>query len=93
MLEHRQAQPGNQSGETPDTELAVEQLASLCKASGDRLRLQVLQVLRQDSLAVQELCRIFDTRQPALSHHLKVMAGTGLITVPALWVRRPGEEP
>jgi DNA-binding transcriptional ArsR family regulator len=57
----------------------IDELTALCKASGDRLRLEVLQVLRQDSLAVQELCSIFDIRQPALSHHLKVMAGAGLI--------------
>ena len=59
--------------------LQIDELAALCKASGDRLRLEVLQVLRQDSLAVQELCAIFDLRQPALSHHLKVMASAGLV--------------
>ena len=61
------------------TGLQIDELASLCKASGDRLRLEILQVLRQDSLAVQELCAIFDIRQPALSHHLKVMASAGLV--------------
>jgi DNA-binding transcriptional ArsR family regulator/ubiquinone/menaquinone biosynthesis C-methylase UbiE len=61
------------------TGLQIDELASLCKASGDHLRLEVLQVLRQDSLAVQELCAIFDIRQPALSHHLKVMASAGLV--------------
>lgn len=78
MLKHRQADAG--SGETPQAYIAIDDLAGLCKASGDQLRLQVLQVLRQDSLAVQELCHIFDTRQPALSHHLKVMATQGLVT-------------
>ena len=63
-----------------DADSAIEQIASLCKASGDGLRLQILQLLRQDSLAVQELCTILDVRQPALSHHLKVMAGAGLVT-------------
>ncbi|MEP5765777.1 MAG: metalloregulator ArsR/SmtB family transcription factor [Halieaceae bacterium] len=69
-----------ESGETCGAHIAIEDLAGLCKASGDQLRLQVLQVLRQDSLAVQELCAIFDIRQPAMSHHLKVMAQSGLIT-------------
>ncbi len=64
---------------TATTGLRIDELAGLCKASGDRLRLEMLQVLRQDSLAVQELCAIFDIRQPALSHHLKVMAGAGLV--------------
>ena len=32
-----------------------------------------------DSFGVSELCAIFDTRQPALSHHLKVLASAGLV--------------
>ena len=61
----------------PDQQLAA--LASLCKASADPLRLQVLRVLRKDSFGVSELCSIFDIRQPALSHHLKVLANAGLV--------------
>jgi ArsR family transcriptional regulator len=80
MLNQRQAGAGDASDNARDANIAIEALATLCKASGDQLRLQVLQVLRQDSLAVQELCRIFDIRQPALSHHLKVMAAAGLVT-------------
>ena len=57
-----------------------EQLASFCKACGEKLRVEMLQVLRQDSLAVQELCTLFDVRQPAMSHHLKVLATAGLVT-------------
>jgi ArsR family transcriptional regulator len=54
-------------------------MASLCKASADPLRLQVLRVLCKDSFGVSELCTIFDIRQPALSHHLKVLASAGLV--------------
>jgi ubiquinone/menaquinone biosynthesis C-methylase UbiE/DNA-binding transcriptional ArsR family regulator len=61
-------------------EIAIGDLAGLCKAAGDKLRLEVLQVLRQDSLAVQELCSIFEIRQPAMSHHLKVLTGVGAVT-------------
>ena len=64
----------------PGADIATEELPGLLKAGGDRLRLLVLKLLRQDSLAVQELCAILDVRQPALSHHLKVMAATGLVT-------------
>jgi ubiquinone/menaquinone biosynthesis C-methylase UbiE/DNA-binding HxlR family transcriptional regulator len=63
-------------------EPAEEQLAaltSLCKASADSLRLLILRVLRNDSFGVSELCSIFDIRQPALSHHLKLLANAGLI--------------
>ncbi|MEZ5570535.1 MAG: metalloregulator ArsR/SmtB family transcription factor [Halioglobus sp.] len=61
----------------PDPHLAA--LTHLCKASADTLRLLVLRVLRNDSFGVSELCSIFDIRQPALSHHLKVLANAGLI--------------
>ena len=57
----------------------LEALVALCKASADPLRLQVLRVLRSDSFGVSELCTIFAMRQPALSHHLKVLAGAGLV--------------
>jgi ArsR family transcriptional regulator len=36
-------------------------------------------VLQQDSFGVSELCALFDIRQPALSHHLKVLAQAGLV--------------
>ena len=64
---------------TGDSEQALLGLAALCKASADSLRLQVLRVLRNDSFGVSELCTLFDMRQPALSHHLKVLAGAGLV--------------
>lgn len=60
-----------------DARLAA--LTNLCKASADHLRLLILRVLRNDSFGVSELCAIFDTRQPALSHHLKVLANAGLV--------------
>ena len=60
-------------------ELQLTALAALCKASADPLRLQVLRVLRKDSFGVSELCALFGIRQPALSHHLKVMASAGLV--------------
>ena len=60
-----------------DARLAA--LTNLCKASADHLRLLILRVLRNDSFGVSELCAIFDTRQPALSHHLKVLHDAGLV--------------
>jgi len=57
----------------------LDALAALCKASADPLRLQVLRVLCKDSFGVSELCALFDMRQPALSHHLKVLAQAGLV--------------
>ncbi|MEE4660616.1 MAG: metalloregulator ArsR/SmtB family transcription factor [Halieaceae bacterium] len=83
MLADQQAREGAHEprpGSDRSAQNAIEAIASLCKASGDGLRLQILQLLHQDSLAVQELCALFDMRQPALSHHLKVMANAGLVT-------------
>jgi DNA-binding transcriptional ArsR family regulator len=58
---------------------AVEQLSTLLKASGDTLRLEILRVLDRESFGVHELCSIFAMRQPAMSHHLKVLARVELI--------------
>ena len=70
-------QPGEPGQQAPEQPLLA--LANLCKASADPLRLQVLRVLRKDSFGVSELCSIFNIRQPALSHHLKVLANAGLV--------------
>ena len=58
---------------------ALDQLAAIGKASGDTLRLQILRVLSTESLGVLELSAVFDMRQPAMSHHLKVLAQAGLV--------------
>lgn len=67
-------------GQTDTNVCNSEQLAQLCKASSDKLRLDILQVLSRDSYSVQELCQIFDLKQSSMSHHLKVMAAAGLVT-------------
>jgi len=66
-------------GETDILPSLATDLAAFCKASADPLRLQILRVLREDSFGVSELCAIFGIRQPALSHHLKVLAGASLV--------------
>jgi ArsR family transcriptional regulator len=58
----------------------ADQLAALCKAGGEPLRLEVLRVLSRDSFGVLELCQIFDCSQPGMSHHLKVLAEAGLVS-------------
>ena len=68
-----------ETADQPQTDLQLVALTNLCKASADTLRLLVLRVLRTDSFGVSELCSIFDIRQPALSHHLKVLANAGLV--------------
>lgn len=73
------ARPGLATHEDQSASAALPSLSSLFKACGDELRLQILQVLRADSLGVLEMCSILDTRQSALSHHLKVLFNAGLV--------------
>jgi len=58
---------------------ACDELASLCKAGGDPLRLNVLRALANDSFGVLELAQIFAIGQSGMSHHLKVLAQAGLV--------------
>jgi ArsR family transcriptional regulator len=57
----------------------LDQAAAFLKAAADPLRLLILRVLASNSYNVAELCQIFSLRQPALSHHLKLLAHAGLI--------------
>ncbi|MEG1625674.1 ArsR/SmtB family transcription factor [Pseudomonas sp.] len=66
----------------PASSIRLEQndeLAALCKASGDPLRLNVLRALASDSFGVLELAQIFAIGQSGISHHLKVLAQAGLV--------------
>jgi ubiquinone/menaquinone biosynthesis C-methylase UbiE/DNA-binding transcriptional ArsR family regulator len=63
---------GNEENEDHDRQ-RLEDVVAVAKAAGDRLRAQVLRVLREESYSVSELCHLFDIPQPALSHHLKVL--------------------
>ncbi|MFI8978563.1 ArsR/SmtB family transcription factor [Ectopseudomonas khazarica] len=56
-----------------------DELAALCKAGGDPLRLNVLRALSNDSFGVLELAQIFAMGQSGMSHHLKVLAQAGLV--------------
>jgi ArsR family transcriptional regulator len=60
----------------PDT---LHSLASLYKACGDELRIEVLRALKSDSFGVLELCEIFGIKQSAMSHHLKVLNSQALV--------------
>ena len=54
--------------------------ASIFKAAGDPMRLEILRIMRCDSFGVLELCKLFSIQQPSMSHHLKVLANAGLVT-------------
>src|SRR5205085_6264535 len=58
----------------PDVERQqAERMATIAKALGDPIRLQLVDVLRKHAgkVCVCELVPLFDISQPTLSHHLK----------------------
>jgi ArsR family transcriptional regulator len=60
--------------------LEIDELAALNKAAADVMRLQILQLLQQDSFGVLEIADIFDVSQSRMSHHLKILASARLLT-------------
>ena len=66
----------------PDTDRAqAERMAGIAKALGDPIRLQLVDVLRQNAgqVCVCELVPLFDLSQPTVSHHLKVLREAGIV--------------
>jgi ArsR family transcriptional regulator len=63
-----------------DSERAAR-MASLAKAIGDPVRLQLVDVLRKHAgeVCVCELVPLFDLAQPTISHHLKVLRDAGVV--------------
>ena len=61
----------------------AERMASLAKALGDPIRVQLVDVLRGHAgkVCVCELTPLFDVSQPTISHHLKVLRDAGLVGV------------
>jgi ArsR family transcriptional regulator len=56
-----------------------QSLIETLKAFSDPLRADVLRLLARDSYGVLEIAHILDVSQPALSHHLKILAKAGLV--------------
>jgi ArsR family transcriptional regulator, arsenate/arsenite/antimonite-responsive transcriptional repressor len=66
----------------PDVEPErAERLATIAKALGDPVRLQLVDVLRNHAgkVCVCELVPLFDISQPTLSHHLKKLRDAGIV--------------
>ena len=59
----------------------AERMASVAKALGDPIRLQLVDVLRKHAgkVCVCELTPLFDVGQPTVSHHLKVLRDAGVV--------------
>ena len=56
-------------------------MATIAKALGDPVRLQLVDVLRKHAgkVCVCELVPLFDLSQPTVSHHLKVLRDAGIV--------------
>ena len=66
----------------PDIERTeAERMASVAKALGDSIRMQLVDVLRKHAgkVCVCELVPLFDLSQPTVSHHLKVLRDAGVV--------------
>ena len=66
----------------PDVERdEAVRMASVAKALGDPVRLQLVDVLRKHAgkVCVCELVPLFDLSQPTVSHHLKVLREAGIV--------------
>ena len=59
----------------------AERMATVAKALGDPIRLQLVDVLRKHAgkVCVCELVPLFDLSQPTVSHHLKVLTTAGFL--------------
>lgn len=73
------AQLASISNRLQDDPLSTSTLATYLKAVADPLRLEILRILSHDSFGVLELSRAFNTTQPGMSHHLKVLSTAGLL--------------
>src|SRR5919201_4934134 len=66
----------------PDVERRqAGRMATIAKALGDPIRLELVDVLRKHAgeVCVCELVPLFDLSQPTVSHHLKVLRDAGIV--------------
>jgi ArsR family transcriptional regulator, arsenate/arsenite/antimonite-responsive transcriptional repressor len=66
----------------PDVEpQQAQRIATIAKALGEPVRLQLVDVLRKHAgkVCVCELVPLFDLAQPTISHHLKVLREAGIV--------------
>jgi ArsR family transcriptional regulator len=59
----------------------AQRMATIAKALGDPVRLQLVDVLRKHAgkVCVCELVPLFDLSQPTVSHHLKKLRDAGIV--------------
>ena len=60
---------------------AIEDAARLVKAASDPVRIRILYALTLESLCVCELATLLEMSMPAVSHHLRLLSLSNLISV------------
>ena len=58
----------------------AERVALICKALGDTNRLQIVQMLSDGEKCGCKILEKFEITQPTLSHHMKILSQTGLVS-------------
>ena len=57
------------------------EIALICKALGDKSRLQIVGMLTDGEKCACKLLEKFEITQPTLSHHMKILCECGLVNV------------
>ena len=58
-----------------------EKISEICKALGDTNRLKIIKLLTDGEQCACKLLEDFQITQPTLSHHMKILSETGLVSV------------
>ena len=54
-------------------------LVKIFKALADKTRQDILELLSKKEMNVTEICSVFHTTQPTISHHLQILKSSGLV--------------
>lgn len=60
--------------------MTEEKISEICKALGDSNRLKIIKLLTDGEQCACELLEAFQITQPTLSHHMKILSETGLVS-------------
>ncbi len=61
--------------------MTASETAKICKALGDENRIRIIQLLTRGELCACHILEEFSITQPTLSHHMKILSDSELITV------------
>lgn len=61
--------------------IKTEEIIKISKALSDKNRVEIIKLLSDEELCACKLLEHFEIKQPTLSHHMKLLAETGLVNV------------